>query len=274
MKKMRRAPAALFALAASACGPGQKITLEVMTMNLRHDVDFWEERFPMIASEIAALQPDLIGLQEVELAQQQGPILQQMIGLDYLLHEEAKTGLAVLGGEGIGSLSRHPVLTKGTVDLQYGRPATFDRVQVGELTVDFYNTHLHNEGGDEVRAPQMRALLDFIAANDAGHVTFLTGDMNAKDDTETIRLALEAGFIDTFPAVHGAETANIGNTVPIHLDKRADKQRATSRIDYVFVRGQGVHVVSSTVAFNRRNAELLYPSDHLGVMSTFEIETP
>src|SRR5262245_62168246 len=182
-------------VSALACGAGVKTEVKVMTMNLRHDVDFWEERFPMIAAEIVGAKPDLIGFQEVEIGQMQAVVLHDMIagtgGADYSYHEEIKTGLAAFSGEGIAAFSRYPIIAKATQDLMYGRPATFDRIQIGEVTIDFFNVHLHNEGGDEVRAPQMRALMDFVRTNDAGNTIFLTGDMNAIDDSETIRAALD-----------------------------------------------------------------------------------
>lgn len=265
-----------------ACGDPEVVTVKVMTMNLRHDVDFWEERFPMIADEIVRLQPDFIGLQEVELAQDQTQVLLDAIAardpaLRYHAHEESKTGLAAISGEGIASFSRHPVLGASMVDLQFGRPAQLDRVQIGTMTVDFYNTHLHHEGGDEVRAPQMRTLLKFMSDNDRGNIVFLTGDLNAAADSETIDLVYQAEFIDSFPEIYGDRDP--GNTVPIRLEKSFAPQKTTARIDYVLARQasdfmESVRVTSSTVAFNFRNSEGLYPSDHLGVMSTFELVNP
>ena len=95
--------------------------------------------------------------------------------------------------------------------------------------------------------------------------------------SEAIRIAIDFGFVDSFKAVHGEDTARIGNTVPVKLDKSLAPQTQTHRIDYVFVRAAPstvVHATSSTVAFNHRTAEGLYPSDHLGVMTTFDVELP
>jgi beta-glucosidase len=274
----------LFALVAACNKDPELVQLKIMTINLRHDVDWWEERFPLIADEIVRLEPDLIGMQEVEIAQTQSQALLDLIaartpadGLYYEYHEEMKTGLAALGGEGIGVFSRYPISVKLSRDLLYGRVVQLDRIKISEkLTIDLYNTHLHNEGGDEVRKPQMESILAFVEENKAGYLTFLTGDMNAKDTSETIRYAVDHGFIDTYRAVHGDDTERIGNTSPIHLAKEPVAQDPTNRIDYVFMQKPpekvALAVVSSTVAFDHPNADGLYPSDHLGVMSTFEID--
>jgi endonuclease/exonuclease/phosphatase family metal-dependent hydrolase len=245
-------------------------------MNLRHDSDFWEERFPLIADEVVRLAPDLIGLQEVEIARDQDEILARLVlerdaSLAFERRREAKSGLAVLSGEGIGTFSRLPIVEHQVLDLMWGRVVTLDRVALPEgPTTAFYNTHLHNEGGDEVRGEQAAALVRFIEATSAGDLVLLTGDMNATDDSRAIAAFLAAGLVDTFRAAHGERTPELGATSPIVLAKEPVAQSPRRRIDYVFARGSTaatVEVRSSTVAFDRPRADGLYPSDHLGVMT-------
>jgi endonuclease/exonuclease/phosphatase family metal-dependent hydrolase len=270
--------------AAAACGGEDAvtptpITLKVATINLRHDSDWWQDRFPLIADEIARLDPDLIGMQEIEIAIDQSAallgLLESRTPTRYHLYQELKTGLLAISGEGIGILSRFPIEATAVHDLQYGRPAVFARVRAAaDRSVDFYNTHLHHEGGDEVRRPQMEAVLDFIGATSGQNPAILTGDMNATDDSATIATAVAGGLIDSFRAVHGDRTAAIGATSPIVLAKTPVEQRPTRRIDYVFARpgGARIEVLGSTVAFTRTASSGLYPSDHLGVMTTLRLE--
>lgn len=257
------------------------MTVKIATINLRHDSDWWEERFPLIADEIVRLEPDLIGLQEVEIGIEQSRALLDLIternpSLKYERDEELKSGLAAITGEGIAIFSRHEILERAAESLQYGRVVLFNRIRVGGRIVDLYNTHLHHQGGDEVRLPQMKAILNLIEANDAGHATFLTGDMNATPDSQTILAAREAGFMDAFLTVHGAQTATIGNTSPIQLAKEPVAQAPRRRIDFIFAKGGDeveVSVQGAEIAFDEPNEMGLYPSDHLGVVSSVAISS-
>jgi endonuclease/exonuclease/phosphatase family metal-dependent hydrolase len=186
-------------------------------------------------------------------------------GLEYAFHQELKTGIGAISGEGIAVFSRPPIAERSMLDLMYGRPAIIDRIDLDpevegpELT--FVNTHLHNNGGDDVRKPQMDAILAAIAG-DAGPVV-MTGDLNASPDSETYAAALAAGFIDA--------TADAGNTSPIRLIKSSTvTQMTTHRIDYVLVRGP-IEVMAAELAFDRPADNGLYPSDHLGLVATLRV---
>ena len=47
--------------------------LHVATLNIRNLADRWDERLPLLLADMAALQPDLLGLQEVVYAAPAGP---------------------------------------------------------------------------------------------------------------------------------------------------------------------------------------------------------
>ncbi len=261
-------------------------TLKVMTINIRHNKDYWEERFPMIADEIVRLEPDLIGLQEVLIGIGQSRTLLGLInkrggpekGLHYTFYEKLKTGFHAINGEGIAIFSRYPIEKKSSRAINEGRIVLLARVKIGEgLSVDMYNTHLHNRGGDEVRAPQARMIVEMADKLDAGLLTFLTGDMNSSDDSETIHIIEDAGFIDSYKTLHGAEyTEKHGNTSPVSMVKGDFTQDFRNRIDFVFYRlpesNIKVKILDSVVCFNQPNSDALYPSDHLGVMTTYKID--
>ncbi len=270
MSRLRPASIRLLLLLFAACGEGERppIDLSVATINLRHNVDCWEDRFALIGSEIASLSPDLIGTQEVEIGAEQAELIDRMArdaGLEYAFHQELKTGLAVFSGEGIALFSRRPIASQSMIDLQYGRPAILDRIDLDpdvegpELL--FVDTHLHNTGGDEVRRPQMQAILDAIAA-EAGPV-ILTGDLNSTPTSETYAAAIAAGFRDA------GEDA--GFTSPIRLVKSATVAQTTKqRIDYILVRGP-IEVLDARLAFDQPAPNGLYPSDHLGLFAHLRV---
>jgi endonuclease/exonuclease/phosphatase family metal-dependent hydrolase len=268
----------------AAGGGRRRITLKVMTINVRHNVDYWDERFPLIADEIVRLKPDLIGFQEMQVDINQSRTLLELIakragpgGYNYEKYDRLKTGKEMFFGEGVSIFSRYPIDKKGYVDLENGRPGIFTRVKVADgLTVDFYNTHLHNKGGDEVRLEQARKLVEYEQKNDAGYPVFLTGDMNSDDGTQTIGYYIANSYIDTYRAVHGAETPVTGNTSSVILSKDNAQQNFDERIDYVFMKAPNgwedrIKAVDSVVCFKNHDERGLYPSDHLGLMTTFEI---
>ena len=49
--------------------------LHVATLNIRNLADRWDERLPLLLADMAALQPDLLGLQEVVYVLQQDRLI-------------------------------------------------------------------------------------------------------------------------------------------------------------------------------------------------------
>ena len=54
--------------------------LTVATLNILNLQDRWQERLPLLLADFAALQPDLIGLQEVVYPMQQDGLLRGVRG--------------------------------------------------------------------------------------------------------------------------------------------------------------------------------------------------
>ncbi len=282
-------------LLAGACGGGDdpplETSIDVVTINLRHDVDEWERRFDLIADEIVRLDPDLIGTQEIEITgvDQTAALLERIAargGADYEYYQELKIWpYGALTGEGVGILSRYPILETGLKDLvEGGRVAVWTRVEVESgYELDFFNTHLESDGNeqmtaDEIRTQQAGFMTEFMAAAGDEHIQLLTGDMNTTDETEAYEVLVAGGLSDTYRAVHGDETATTGNTSTIVLMEGAE-QDPMRRIDYIFVSGEppdGAQAspVDSIVCFQNHDEAGFYPSDHLGVMTTFDLVIP
>jgi beta-glucosidase len=289
---MRAVLAVLTGCAAlAACGGDDPAPLEthldVVTINLRHDVDEWERRFDLIADEIVRLDPDLVGLQEIEITEvDQTSALRSRIaergGADYEFYEELKIWpYGALTGEGVGILSRFPIAETGLKDLiDGGRVAVWARVEVEEgYQVDMFNTHLETEAStemtaDEVRTAQAGLVLDLMASAEGEHPQILTGDMNTTDETEAYDVYVSGGLSDSFRAVHGDETDTIGATSPIVLMEGAE-QDPHNRIDFIFASdGESVTATDSVVCFQNHDQAGFYPSDHLGVMTSFDLVIP
>jgi len=289
---MRAVLALLIASAALvACGgddpPPLETSLDVVTINLRHDVDEWERRFDLIADEIVRLDPDLVGLQEIEITDvDQTSALRALIsdrgGADYEFYEELKIWpYGALTGEGVGILSRYPIVETGLKDLiDGGRVAVWTRVEVEDgYEVDMFNTHLETEAStemtaDEVRTAQAGMVLELMASPEGDRIQFLTGDMNTTDDTEAYDVYVSGGLVDTYRAVHDDDS---GATSPIVLMEGAE-QDPRNRIDFIFA-GEPpadgmVTPTDSVLCFQNHDDTGFYPSDHLGVMTSFDLVIP
>ncbi|MBX3231954.1 MAG: endonuclease/exonuclease/phosphatase family protein [Labilithrix sp.] len=259
--------------------------LKVMTVNLRHDVDSWQRRFELIADEIVRLDPDVIGAQEVEffLRDNQAEKLNDLIAkrghAKYNLYAKRKSGVAgFFTGEGIAIMSRWKITEKEHEDIGEKRVSIRARIQHPNGPIDMLDTHLEAGGGErgaEIRDDQARQTIDLADRDDDCHPTFLTGDMNAKEDSAALKRFFAAGFVDSFKKVHGAQTSKVGNTSSVKLAEGAFEQNPKNRIDFVLARGAGgrtIEPIDSVVCFKNHDAKGFYPSDHFGVMTTFRVK--
>lgn len=256
--------------------------VKVMTINLRHDSDEWGRRFELIADEIARLDPDIIGMQEVKIRRSQAAYLNELLErrghATYEVHQELKSGLEFTSGEGVGVMSRWPIVERHARGLQKGRIAVFARVRHpagGEL--DVLATHLSpglSPLDEDIRIAQSRGTLELANAHVACTPTFLAGDMNAEDSEPSLGVMFAAGFVDSYRALHGPAAEPEGNTATVRLGEGAFEQVPDVRIDFVLARGAGVRTVApieSVVCFRNHDEKGFYPSDHFGVMTTFEV---
>jgi endonuclease/exonuclease/phosphatase family metal-dependent hydrolase len=262
---------------------GPTATVKVMSINLRHDSDEWERRFEMIADEIVRLDPDLVGMQEVEIGKDQANKLNDLLAArghaKYNLFTKRKSGFSgFFTGEGIGIMSRWPIVEKEHEDIGEMRVSVFVRVKhpSGKL-IDMADTHLDHHGGpqgDADRDDEAKQTIDLLNRNTGCNPTFLTGDMNAKEESPALKRFFAAGLADSYRAVHGDETPTTGNTSPIKLAEGAE-QNPRNRIDFILGRSAGGRTVTPTdslVCFKNHDAKGFYPSDHLGVMTTYDVK--
>lgn len=258
--------------------------VKVMTINLRNDSDEWKRRFPLIAAEIDRLEPDVIGLQEVEIADDAAEHLNDLLAARgharYHLTQKRKPGIrGFFTGEGIGIMSRWPIVETHHEDLPEMRVSLLARIKhPSGGFLDMTNTHLHHQGGaeaDAIRLEEAKQTIDLVNRNDDCWPTFLTGDMNTTEASPALKQFVSAGFVDSYRKVHGARTAETGNTSPIVLREGAFAQSPRKRIDFVYGRSAGgrtVKAVDSVVGFRNHDAKGFYPSDHLGVMTTYDVK--
>jgi endonuclease/exonuclease/phosphatase family metal-dependent hydrolase len=249
-------------------------SLTVATLNIRNIADRWGERLPLLLADMAALQPDVMGLQECVFAVQQDRILGAAGAGRYVSHR----GWATRPEYGNATLVREGLRTEAPerFDLGHGRSALRTPLTTasGE-SLDFVVTHLHHVGADEaIRTGQAAALTEWLsagAAHDAEpRATIVVGDFNTEPVEDAYRLMIEADFRSAHLEANGAEpevTWPSGIQAP-GIDTDGDP----GCLDYIWVRGP-ITVESCRVAFDRPAVDdpTLYPSDHFGLVATLQL---
>ncbi len=244
--------------------------LHVATLNIRNLADRWHERLPLILSDMAALQPDLLGLQEVVYVMQQD----RLIGAAGEGHYGAIRGWAGRPEYGNSLLVKAPLVAADMDRLDLGMNRSAQRAMVmlaGGARVLVVVTHLHHLVPDEVpRDEQTAAVLAWLADAPAADATIVMGDFNANPRERAYTRMGEAGYHSAYLEANGTEPAV---TWPSGLQAPAiDTDGDPACLDYIWVRG-AVRVLDARLAFDRPDPEdaTIYPSDHLGISAHLEI---
>ena len=161
------------------------MTIRVVSYNIRHGHDAGLD-MAVLARDILTVQPDVVGLQEVDVR------TTRVHGRDTLAELAAAAGFAhyafcraidFAGGEyGTAILSRYPIRTFTVIPLpcegaREMRSVGHAVLDVDGERVDFFNTHLSVESA-ALRAPQF----SYLAARSAECPDWiLTGDFNTAD---------------------------------------------------------------------------------------------
>lgn len=244
--------------------------LLVATLNIRNLADRWDERLPLLLADMAALQPDLIGLQEVVYPLQQD----RLLGAAGEGRYEAVRGWAGRPEYGNSLLVKAPLAATDLDRLDLGIERSALRVRValpGGGRLAFAVTHLHHppDAHDE-RLAQVEALLAWLEGTPPHEGMVVVGDFNADPREAAYARMREAGFRSAFRAANGAEP---GVTWPSGLQAPGmDTDGEPDCLDYVWVRG-AVEVESAVLAFDRAAVgdPTLYPSDHFGLAARLRI---
>ncbi|MFH8772328.1 HAD-IA family hydrolase [Streptomyces sp. NPDC017958] len=276
-----------------------------------------EELRRMIAPELRVMSWNLwLGGSEVDdhRAKQVKAVLESgadVVGLQETAGTAAQELAEALGwhhhraGENLGVISRHPITARfGDPEVGfYGAAGVRIRVAPGR-EVDVWTAHLHYTpygpyeavldglgapeliAHEDVRLAQMRDALHRIAESSSDGVpVVLVGDFNCPSHLDwpdvawpVTRAAADAGFADSYRAVHPDPVAEPGHTWspihPVHEDG-SGRPEPQDRIDYVLHRGLTVCDARTLVVGTPRPwpdvADNDWPSDHGAVVTTFAL---
>jgi endonuclease/exonuclease/phosphatase family metal-dependent hydrolase len=238
--------------------------LDVATLNIRNIADRWPERISLLVADMAALQPDLIGLQECVFAVQQD----RLLGAAGEGRYESRRGWAGRPEYGNAILGKAPLQLGDGDRLDLGRNRSALRVPVSlpsGATLDYVVTHLHHEVADEaLREEQARALTAWLEP--IGGPLVVVGDFNAEPVEPAYGVMQAAGFRSAFAEANGAEPAV---TWPSGIQAPGmDVDGDPGCLDYIWLRGP-IAAESAALDFDRPAVDdpTLYPSDHLGLVA-------
>jgi len=227
--------------------------------------------------ELLDAQPDLISLQEIWFPMRQGEWLRNQLNARLATRGEVPYTLAlkrkahpVLGSlEGIGVLSRLPLVSQDAISLGYGgRVALRIAVELenGRM-LDFIAVHLHHLSYDrEARLEQVMSLVSWLSGPGRAPFRVVAGDFNEVPAGPAIKY-MKQTFISAFEAARGSEPLA---TYPTALVKPTDDW--TGCIDYIFL-SSGMIARSARIFCNKPAPDdsTLYPSDHVGIVATLQV---
>lgn len=249
--------------------------LEVATLNLRNIADRWPERLPLLLADMAALQPDLLGLQECVFAVEQD----RLLGAAGVGRYESYRGWAGRPEYGNAALVKSPPAAAATAPvaierLELGRNRSALRVPVsvpGAEEIAFVVTHLHHVPADDhARVEQALALIAWLDDRQPPGGTIVVGDFNAEPVEATYRIMREAGFRSAHVEANGDEPSV---TWPSGIEAPGmDTDGEPGCLDYIWLRGP-LQAMACRLAFDRPAVgdSTLYPSDHLGLAARIKV---
>ena len=242
--------------------------LLVATLNLRNIADRWPERISLLLADMAALQPDLIGLQECVFAVQQDRVL----GAAGEGRYESRRGWAGRPEYGNAVLGKGPLALGDGERLDLGRNRSALSVPVATPTgpaLRFVVTHLHHLPADEgAREEQATQLAGWLQPERGPLV--VVGDFNAEPVEPAYRVMQDAGFRSAYAEANGSEPRS---TWPSGIQAPGmDTDGEAGCLDYIWLRGP-ITVEACSLAFDRPAVDdaTLYPSDHLGLQARIRI---
>ena len=272
-------------------------TLRVLTLNCWNVSEPFAERSRLIRSGIAALQPDIIGLQEIVIRRDgfdQGARLLDDLGYRRVFGPAFrwnKTGIVPLeaDGDAFGNVvaSRWPIRTHAVRALPGSESGEY-RCAVAALIeapfglVPFVTTHLNwkfHHGA--IRERQALALADFTNewAAGCGFPPILVGDMNADPDSNEIRFLCGLATLDGRSTYFQDAWRVAGDGSPGYTWDNRNRFAAimfepNRRIDYILVglaNGDGRGWIDSVQLALSESDGGVFPTDHFGLVADIRI---
>jgi endonuclease/exonuclease/phosphatase family metal-dependent hydrolase len=235
-------------------------------------------RLHHIIKNLKTLDPDIIGIQEINEALNSGgsdnqaklitDSLSSYFGITYhYYYSQTHLSWNNQYKEFVGIISKYPVEQQSYLQLATGafpRKVVWNYINTPLGKINFYNTHLDYQS-TAIRVQQVQQIVQYISQNETSFpsvATILTGDFNDTPGTQPINLLSANSFVETWSL---ANPSIQGYTVPAIAP--------TSKIDFIFLKSGGqLKVDSSLIIMNKPYFASSFCSDHLGIMNYFSLK--
>jgi endonuclease/exonuclease/phosphatase family metal-dependent hydrolase len=262
--------------------------IRAVTVNIWNRQGPWAQRLPLLRAGIAALAPDVIGLQEVMAFGGTSQADELAAGLGWNVHYGA--AWAIGGGLTWGNAVLSPWPFAATDVLPLPAPPELDARSVAYALVDapvgripVFCTHLtYQLHRGDARCAQVRALADHVARlapPDADPVPpILLGDVNADPESDEMRFlrgltplgGRSVYFADAWAATRPLEA---GFTYDRRNPYALRSREPSRRIDYVYTRGPDRSLrgepLAARLVLDTPDGDV-WPTDHFGVFAEIQ----
>lgn len=269
----------------------------LVTINILNDLSLWEARGPLLVAQLAALDADLIAMQEVTLEDDSSnahwiadQLNQRREDPEKISPYEVflcpKTGIYAKK-EGLAILSRLPVKRHESLDLlTQTRVVQIVGFKVENCDLLLVNGHFFWEPGvSEKRQEQIELVLDFLDTEPVDQPIVICGDFNGLPGTPAIE-RMRQYFDSAHNIVHKQEPEYTSPTPLPHAPKVKLRQMATwimgmrpkpdaewrGTLDYIFVDPR-LQTEDCQVVLNQPADDdpEIYPSDHFGLWADIKV---
>lgn len=248
---------------------------KVVSLNVYGIGPRWFKRRQLIARELAELDPDLIGFNELPLGDEGSRWIQdelsQRYGLAYDLHvASTMADASARGREGEGFLTRWHAEYTDVLKYKDGVEVALSlRIPIDSLNIDCFLTHLNGEDGlEHLRRDQSGQLIDWIGYQPDSDLRIVMGDFNSQPGSWPIT-DLERAFnrAGDHPTAFTALPDKRG------VPTRPESSRLDRCVDHIFYRSRnGIKLAAQGTCFHQSATSdtNLWPSDHIGLFAEFQ----
>ncbi|MDP2303042.1 MAG: endonuclease/exonuclease/phosphatase family protein [Ignavibacteria bacterium] len=235
-------------------------------------------RLHHIIQNLKIINPDIIGIQEINEALNSGGIdnqakqiadsLSNYFGVAYnYYYSQTHLSWNNQYKEFVGIITKYPVEQQSYLQLATGvfpRRVVWNYINTPIGKINFFNTHLDYQS-TAIRVTQAQQIIQFVNQQEAsfpGIASILTGDFNDTPGSQPINLFVANSFVETWSQVNPTLS---GYTMP--------SNSPTSKIDFIFKKDGGqLKIDSSVIIMNKPYFASSFCSDHLGIMNYFSLK--
>ncbi len=244
--------------------------VRIVSLNLRCLIDDWDKRLPILADGLAAVDPELLALQEA--CEERGvkdnlmelvAALEERTGRTYAVHRAVTHRAWDKYDEGLAIVSALPLVDLEGIALPGGvfpRKLLLARATLpGGETMAIGTTHLDHQSAPARKLQAQRVATETDTYPRSGEAFVLTGDFNEGPTAGDVHTTLSAsGLVDLWAAL------NVGDPGPTFTSANP-----RDRIDVIWLDAStGGLMGTSVVRILTTAVGGIFGSDHLGLAAT------